>query len=322
MYVILRTTVRAVLHLFCGRINVFHAEPLPPKVPLLLASNHPNSFFDALVIATHLDQRIYFLARSDVFRKPIIARLFGAMNMVPIHRLSEGRNELHKTQDSFQRSHEILQNGSSVLIFSEGLSVNKNGLRPLGKGTARIAYRAWYGSDPIALVVVPTWLHYDTFHRPFMDVTLATGSLMRAKNEVPASEPLFLQSFNQEIKEALMATGEFAHRSLATFPKPSRRSFISQLQLGILTGMVLLLHAPWYFALRSFTAKKTKGTVFFDSVLFGLLYLTYPLWLAVLALVTKLLGGSWLEALIVVLNAPLWVYALRKSRGSFWKLLK
>lgn len=316
MYVILRTTVRAVLHLYCGRIDVFHAEPLPPKVPLLLASNHPNSFFDALVIATHLDQRIYFLARSDVFRKPSIARLLSAMNMIPIHRLSEGRNELHKTQDSFQRSHEILQNGSSVLIFSEGLSVNMNGLRPLGKGTARIAYRAWYGSDPIALVVVPTCLHYDTFHRPFMDVTLATGVLMHATNEAANSEPSFLRAFNADLKEHLVATDEFADRRIEANRRNERRSLVGKAIVGTLTAMVLLLHAPWYFTLRSFTAKKTKGTVFFDSVLFGLLYLTYPIWLVVVVvLTTKLLGGSWLEGMIVALNAPLWVYALRKYRN-------
>ena len=315
MYVILRTTVRAALHLYCGRIHVFHVETLPPKVPLLLASNHPNSFFDALIIATHLDRRMYFLARSDVFRKPSIARLLSAMNMIPIHRLSEGRNELHKTQDSFQRSHGILQNGSSVLIFSEGLSVNENGLRTLGKGTARIAHRAWYGSDPIALVVVPTWLHYDTFHRPFMDVTLATGALMRAKNEVPTSEPFFLHSFNQALQERLLATGEFTDRSLSTIHKVGCRSWVGTLIGAICAAMALLLHAPWYFALRAFTGRKTKGTVFFDSVLFGLLYITYPVWLVVLALVTKLLGGSWLEALVVALSAPLWVYLLRKVRN-------
>jgi len=320
MYLILRATVRVALHLYCGRIRVRQAEALPRHGVLLLASNHPNSFFDALIIATHLDRRMYFLTRGDVFRKPRIARLLLAMNMIPIHRMSEGRSELHLTEGSFLRSNDILREGSSILIFSEGLSVNENGLRPLGKGTARIAFRAWYGSEPIELVVVPIWLRYDTFHRPFMDVTLATGALMRALNEAPNSEPNFLRSFNKKLERDLVATGEFADRSIGPFQEPARRSLIGNVIVGTLTVIALLLHAPWYFALRAYTAKKTNGTVFFDSVLFGLLYLTYPIWLMVLVLVTKLLGGSWLEALIVALNAPLWVYALRRSRNYFTSL--
>ena len=315
MYLILRKTVRMALHLYCGRIRVLHVEALPISGPLLLASNHPNSFFDALIIATHLDRRMYFLARGDVFRKPRIAKLLYAMNLIPIHRLSEGRSELHRTQGSFERSHDILLNGSSMLIFSEGLSVNENGLRSLGKGTARIAYRAWHGNEPIALAVVPIWLHYDTFHRPFMDVTLATGALMHAKNEVANSEPSFLRKFNADLKEHFVATGEFADRHIEANRRNERSSLVGKVIVGAMTVFALLLHAPWYFALRTFTAKRTKGTVFFDSVLFGLLYITYPIWLMALVLITKLLGSSWFEGMVVALNAPLWVYALRKYRS-------
>jgi 1-acyl-sn-glycerol-3-phosphate acyltransferase len=53
MYVALRASVRAALHLYCGRIRVDVRSAPAANAVLILASNHPNSFFDALVIATH-----------------------------------------------------------------------------------------------------------------------------------------------------------------------------------------------------------------------------------------------------------------------------
>jgi 1-acyl-sn-glycerol-3-phosphate acyltransferase len=304
MYAALRAFVRAALHLYCGRIRVVSAPVRPPDHAVLLAGNHPNSFLDALVIAAHLPYPMRFLARGDAFRDPRAARILRALFMVPIYRMSEGRAELKRTRESFDQALVQLEQGGSVLVFSEGTSVNGPGLRPLGKGTARIAYRAWHEAG-LDVDILPVWLRYDTIHRPFMDVTLATGEVMRPSG--PAPQAIFLQGFNRELRERLITAKE---RVDAAIQRESRSRTVAKTLLLLPALVGLVLHAPWYFALRGFTARCIKDRVFFDSVLFALLFLTYPFWLLVLIGIAAW-SGMGMDSLVLLVAAPLLLAALR-----------
>lgn len=310
MYRVLRASVRAALHLYCGRILVDVRSAPPAGAVLLLASNHPNSFFDALVIATHLPHRMRFLARGDAFRDPRAAKVLRALFMIPIYRMSEGRTELKRTAASFHQAQEDLEHGGSVLVFSEGLSLNEPGLRPLGKGTARIIYRAWQSGADVQ--VLPVWLRYDTFRQPFMEVSIGTGEAIdkRATEAVP--EAVFLRQFNTELHERLLSTsvavdvGRARERAQRSGSMDAIRRFV--FTLPALGG--LLLHAPWYFPLRAITGRQTRGSVFFDSILFGLLFLTYPIWLLALVAIAAVAGsGYWSLSMLAL--APLSLVALR-----------
>lgn len=309
MYRALRAGVRAGLHLYCGRIRVDVRSAPPADAVVLLASNHPNSFLDALVIATHLPHRMRFLTRGDAFRNPRAANMLRALFMIPIYRMSEGRTELKRTADSFDQAQEDLEHGGSVLVFAEGNSVNEHGLRPLGKGTARIAYRAW--KSGLDVQVMPVWLHYGSFHRPFMDVGMSTGEVMRKGAVDAGPEAVFLRRFNTELRHRLLQTSDNLD---ALRPDRSRRSAAMRtarraaLMIPALIG--LLLHTPWYYPTRTFTAAKTRGGIFHDPVLFSLLFLTYPLWLLALVALAVAAGLGWWSLLLPVV-APISLSALR-----------
>ena len=313
MYVVLRAFVYLALHLYCGRIRVNINSAPALGQPLLLACNHPNSFLDALLVATHLPHRMRFLARGDAFRDPRAASVLGALFMIPIYRMSEGRTELKRTGESFIQAQHQLDQGNSLLVFSEGIALNEAGLRPLGKATARIAYRAWQGG--LDLQVLPVWLEYGNFHRPFMDVSITTGKAFGSPNINAESEATFLRRFNGTLHRRLLEIPERNQVQQTTQPtgrdRIDRAAVKSLLFLPALVG--LLLHAPWYFPLRGFLAYRTQGTVFFDSVLFALLFLTYPLWLLVLLGVGTLLSlKAWAVAVLII--APLSALALRKFK--------
>lgn len=314
MYTALRAFARFGMHLYCGRIHVEADTAIAAGSPVLLASNHPNSFFDALVVATHLPQRMRFLARGDAFRDPRAARILRALFMIPVYRMSEGRSELRRTEESFGQAQADLEQGGSVLVFSEGLSMNAPGLRPLGKGTARIAARAWNGAAP-EVQVVPTWLRYGTFRGPFKEVRISTGAPMASSMFDQMHEAAFLRSFNEVLRERLIdlsLRSDEAHDRDSVGKSRTRRLFLRAVHV-VPAVAGLLLHAPWYFALRSITEWKTRGSVFFDSVLFGSLLLTYPLWLAVLVLIGVAAGlGGWAACIVVI--APLLLAALRRFR--------
>ena len=82
-----------------------------------MVANHPNSFLDAIIIAAHFKEPIHFLARGDAFRKPWHNRLLRLLHMIPIYRISEGRENLHKNEYAIERSAELLQQNKIVLIF-------------------------------------------------------------------------------------------------------------------------------------------------------------------------------------------------------------
>lgn len=308
MYRALRACIHLALRLYCGRITVELQPDSPPAGPVLLASNHPNSFLDALIIATHLPWRLCFMARGDAFRKPWAARLLGALYMIPVYRMSEGRAELRRTERSLATAFHLLEGGRSVLMFPEGISRTTMELQPLGKGAARIALRAWRAG--LCVPVLPVRLHYSSFHRPFPKVQVRMGTAILPADVPITDDAAFLNNFNALLKERLMDA------DATPVERQDRQELVrTVLAAPALAGLVL--HAPWYYGMRALAARWPKDPLFFDSVLFAWLLLTYPLWLLVLTGMGLLLGlGAW--SALVWLLAPLCVLALKAAHAMRW----
>ena len=177
---------------------------------MLLASNHSGSFFDALVIGAVVSQPIYTLARGDVFRNTRAAYWLRAINLIPVFRGSEGRENLKKIDVTVEECFSVMKNKGTVIIFSEGICVNEWNLRPLGKGTARMAYQAWYGDDTAlhAMAVVPTGLTYEHFRGTNKRVILHFGEKIEPAHiqADPAEYEKWLREFNALLTERMGET--------------------------------------------------------------------------------------------------------------------
>ncbi|MGC4013216.1 MAG: 1-acyl-sn-glycerol-3-phosphate acyltransferase [Luteolibacter sp.] len=137
------------MKIFCRRIVVNKPEMLRLHGPLLIASNHPNSFLDAIVFDILFDQPIWSLARGDVFKTPFYSRLLTALKILPVYRYSEGPQNLQENYKTFAACYRIFEQKGLVQIFSEGKCINEWHLRPLRKGTARLAFSAWEKGIPL-----------------------------------------------------------------------------------------------------------------------------------------------------------------------------
>jgi 1-acyl-sn-glycerol-3-phosphate acyltransferase len=113
---------------------------IPTNGPLIIASNHPNSFLDAILLAVYINRPLHFLARSDVFSNKWADFILRKMNLIPIYRIQEGQENLVKNQDTFCECAKILENDGAILIFAEGISIIDRKIRPLKKGLPRIAF--------------------------------------------------------------------------------------------------------------------------------------------------------------------------------------
>jgi 1-acyl-sn-glycerol-3-phosphate acyltransferase len=295
------------LKIFCVSIRVHNKKALRQKGPLLIVANHPDSFFDALVIAANCTYPVSFLARGDVFTKPWHNFLLRSLNMLPVYRQREGKEHLHKNQNSFDASVEVLKNGGVLLIFIEGTCLNKNEIQPFRKGAARILQQAVaQGGSPS---VLPAVITYNGFKHFGKKIFLMLGSA------VPAT--MFFTSNTEQQNEASQRNNFNNHvmeQMTSLFKEPPSKKYKRPLYLFPIIGIAWLWHAPFYISIKTFVAHKTKGTVFYDSVLFAVLLFAYPLYLILLFMLLQATGLPFLINAIVVIAHPLLAIIYTQSK--------
>lgn len=278
IYTLIKLPIRLALRIFCVDIDLVNPGYRSEKGPLLLVANHPNSFLDAILIAAQFREPVYFLARGDAFRKSCQRFLLGLLHMVPIYRLSEGRENLHLNEYAFKQSQALLTEGKIVLIFIEGICLNTHELQPFKKGAARIALTAVGESLP--LNIMPVSLSYNNFTSIGKTVRIELSKPFSAKEIlIQDQEALNMQYFNHALFLRL--------DSMIKPPEPKQQKGNIIFFLFSVAGY--FLHLPLYSMVKKFVRKKTRQTVFYDSVLFGVLLLLYPLYLLLLFALLALL---------------------------------
>src|SRR5690554_272784 len=140
LYTFIKFIIKKSLAIHYRKIKGINLSAMPKSGPLIIAASHPNSFLDAVIVASLVNRPLYFLARGDVFTKPWAGFILQFLNLIPIYRLSEGTENLHKNQDTFGKCYEILENKGAILVFPEGTSMVDKEIHPLKKGIARIAF--------------------------------------------------------------------------------------------------------------------------------------------------------------------------------------
>jgi len=270
-------------------------------------ANHPDSFFDALIIAAHCKYPVSFLARGDVFTKPWHNFLLRSLNMMPVYRQREGKEHLHKNQNSFDASVEVLKNGGVLLIFIEGTCLNKNEIQPFKKGAARILQQAV--AQGISPTVLPAVITYNGFKHFGKKIFLMLGKNVAATeffktNTAYQNAALERNNFNNHIMEEMTSL----------FKEPPSKKYKRPLYLFPIIGIAWFWHAPLYVLIKTFVVHKTKGTVFYDSVLFAILLFVYPLYLILLFMLLHAIGVPYWMNVFIITAHPLLAIIYTQSK--------
>lgn len=282
---------------------------LNAKGPLLLASNHPNSFLDGVILTTLFEKNIYSLTRGDVFKTRKYEKLLRWMHLLPIYRTSEGTENLTHNYTTFEACHEVFAKNGVVMIFSEGRCVNEWHLRPLRKGTARLAVSTW--QKDIDLKVIPVGFNYSPFRNFGKNVFINFGEPIHKEKVLQhASDGKLLLSFNEQLNEQLEKLVYEINSS--DKKKIKEELYVAQpiekqilLALPALAGFVI--HTPLYFSVKGIT-KKYFDNDHFDSVVAGLLMLAYLIYLPLLCIAAGLFFG-WKMALLSFILIPFSAWA-------------
>jgi 1-acyl-sn-glycerol-3-phosphate acyltransferase len=147
---------------------------LRQKEAMLIACNHQNAFLDGFVIAPDFDDQIRILTRADVFKHPIGGRFLRSHGLIPIYRERDGRDALEKNTEVFAETTAILSEAGKVLIFPEANCIVEKRMRPIRKGTARMAWTAAQNLPPDRRMwLLPTGITYSshTGLRPLLHIS-------------------------------------------------------------------------------------------------------------------------------------------------------
>lgn len=316
MYPIFKIAASVAIKIYCRKTVAYFDPNFVLDGPKIIACNHPNSFFDAINVAIQYPKPIYFLARGDAFKKPLVALFLKSLHLIPIYRLSEGKENLSKNTETFETCLTLLRKNQTILIFSEGICVNEWKLRPLKKGTARLALLA-LKEGITNLELVPTNITYSSFSKNPKDSILHFNTSFKPDTLAKSPEAAFYNSFNELLKvgvlQKMIVKNDLSDVEL--FAKTD--SVVTKILKVLLAIPALIGFMGNYWIYSSFkiiAINKTKNTVFYDSVLFGILLLFYPMIIVLLSIVIAVIFNFKIGLFFfIAMPVSAWCYKLYKS---------
>ena len=163
-YRVLVWFIRLVVNTFFRRIEVIGREHVPAEGAVIFAGNHPNALMDGFVVAAMCGrQPVHFMGNVKLWRYPILSTLLDTLGAVPVYPRAE-HGEAASNEAAFARLFEVLEAGSCMGIFPEGISHTGSQLVRLKTGTARIAL-AVAARRTVRVTLVPCGLTYTHRHR-------------------------------------------------------------------------------------------------------------------------------------------------------------
>lgn len=170
-------------NIYYRRFTVRGTENLPPVgTPCMIVSNHQNGLLDALCILFGLPERHtpIFLARSDIFKKPSVAKILCFCKILPVYRQRDGKEELGKNEAIFDFAARMIGEGAAVSLFPEGHHQEGHYLGRFKKGFARIAFDAAARKHfPADMLVIPAANHYLRYRGHRTEAMLTFGRPVR-----------------------------------------------------------------------------------------------------------------------------------------------
>ena len=114
-----------------------------PDGGVILASNH-RSFLDPFAIGCCLGRPIYFVAKEELFKNPLMGWFLNCLGAFPIERGAAD-------EESVTTSLALLERGEAVVIFPEGTRIRTGSLAPPRRGVGRLALQSGAPVVPIAV---------------------------------------------------------------------------------------------------------------------------------------------------------------------------
>ncbi|MBO7278522.1 MAG: 1-acyl-sn-glycerol-3-phosphate acyltransferase [Bacteroidales bacterium] len=166
-------------------------ENIPENTSIILAPNHSNALMDALIVLSMNEPYKVFVARADMFRVRILAKILTFLKIMPIMRIRDGVDEVKKNQETIDKSVSVLEDGVPFCILPEGTHRPQHSLLPLGKGIFRIGLQAQeLLGDKRDVCIVPVGIEYGNYYRYRSTVFIQVGEPINLREQQKAHPEL------------------------------------------------------------------------------------------------------------------------------------
>lgn len=161
LYPLTRPLAKIALSVFFRKLYLSGLENVDLDKPVILAANHPTAFIEPCILACWLPKPLHFMVRGDLFLKPFSNWALRDLNMIPMFRMGDaGVSGVKANYRSVEEAADVLRSHHPVLILAEGSTAHEKRLRPLQKGTARIALGTADQYPDLDIQVVPVGVNY------------------------------------------------------------------------------------------------------------------------------------------------------------------
>lgn len=202
-YDLLRYFVDFVVKISYSDILYVDKENIPNDGAIMFAPNHCNTLMDALVILSIDHNPKVFVARADIFKNPILARIFSFLKIMPIMRHRDGFSAVKKNYEIIGKSVDVLMDKIPFCIFPEGTHQAKYSLLPLSKGILRIALQTHEHMPDFPLYIVPVGITYGNFFRYRSTLRMQFGKPINVGELINDNSQLIAQEQMNIMRECL-----------------------------------------------------------------------------------------------------------------------
>lgn len=183
LYQIVRPIAREGIRVFFRKIYITGREKIPQDKPIIIAANHPTAFAEPCVMACYQKRSLNFLVRGGMFEKRWANFFLRALHMLPVFRIIDGGyGRLKENYSTFKYCEDALGAGKAIMIMAEGRCIHEKRLRPLRKGTARIAHGTLERFKDADVYIVPTGVNYNYADEFRSEIMIKFHDPIRAKD--------------------------------------------------------------------------------------------------------------------------------------------
>ena len=198
----LLSVFRRVSRIYFRETEVVGDVPLPSTGGRVFGANHVNGLVDPILVLTNAPCAIAPLAKSTLWKVPVLEWLLDAANAVPVVRRQDDPNKKSESNDAiFEKVAAHLTTGGNILIFPEGTSHNEPHLVKLKTGAGRMLTRA-HDAGARGLTFQAVGLEFDD-RESFRSRALVVYGPVRSVDGLGASGDALVLAITEQLREDL-----------------------------------------------------------------------------------------------------------------------
>ena len=330
-YYFTKYIIRIITNCYFRKIRIYGLENIPKNGGVLFSPNHQGAFMDPLLIGCNIDRPVTSLTRSDIFGGPM-QWFMDALKMLPVYRIRNGYTNLKKNEAIFNRCKKLLSDNQWIMMFSEAGHHNEFFLKPLSKGSSRLAYEAQETSDN-PIYIVPVGINYGHHRNPLCDLHLVFGeaiiikSFIEASGEKPERINAIRKSLELHMKKCLWLPEQDEHyedrkklihsantkmsfqemkKGLEKKILPQKKRIEKQKWHKLIIGLISIPNAPPLIILKKILGL-FKDVVFYSSIKMSAGFILFIFWWTIIFLCVCILFG-WNIGMIVTVVCVISLY--------------